>query len=524
MGDNSFSLQFNPLQRMRTVKDYEKEIEELRNENFELKHQLSHYKVPGGVGNIQEDIQRLLFDSKKSIDILEGENEALGRQIAGMQEVVRKMGEERDEVETRLAANVQEHAARAQLLEEENGRLLKHLEGVNEANGRLRMENGVLGEVRKVAEEQKRYIEEMVREKESVEEMLSAAMRERDEAMRGGRMMFEKELQSYKNALANHGKEKEQMGYELERERAEHSSKISQLQNVVRDLESRAGTRDTEMGRMREYYEGREKEYEAVCRQKQAEEMYLREMSENFARETRDKQELVLRNEEMRRELEQLREGRNELKRRIEVVENEKRALSYKVSQERSEDVRGEVEARRMHHEQRMDSLRREVEDLRSKVDVYKKMAFVDGANEEFLRSFNMDLPMAFNEVIERLKTSYKDMARKIRVMDKEINEVTHFAENNKDIMHDRTMKFLDDFTRDFNAARKDLEECKRYLEKKGRENKELKADNLRLERRVEECRRSEEKMKDLCSAMSSKLGRKDDAMRLEMRAGGRLN
>jgi hypothetical protein len=54
MGEQSFSLQFNPLQRIRTVKDYEREIEELRNDNFGLKHKLSHYKTKPSLYTIQE--------------------------------------------------------------------------------------------------------------------------------------------------------------------------------------------------------------------------------------------------------------------------------------------------------------------------------------------------------------------------------------------------------------------------------------------------------------------------------------
>lgn len=516
MEDQSFSLQFNPLQRIKSVKDYEREIEELRNENFGLKHQLSHYRG-ATAGNIQEDIQRLLLDSKKSIDILEGENEALNKQIENMQEAIRTSNEEKAEVERRLTNSTHEYAGKISMLEDENNRLLKHLENVNEANSRLRAEN------KNVVEEQKRYIDEILRERD---------------------VQFEKEISSYKNALLNCNKEKEQIAYELERRRDESGSRTSQLQKLVEDLENRIKMKDSEVERMKKYYEDREKEYEAVCRQRQSDEMYLREMSENYTRETKEKQELALRNEDLRREVEELKMINIELKKRVEVVENEKRALSYKVSgdvevhgmkmelerrarewdrrlndiERLADEVRLKIDSardilcnpKRYEHEQIIDSLRHEVKNL-------KRMMILGDDNKRFLRSLDID-ELSFDETVERLKVAYKEMTRKMSMMDKEINEMTNFADKS------RTVRFLEDFTNEFNVAKKDLEACKRYLERKGRENKELKADKLRLEVKFDECKRNEERMRHLYSTVSNKLRKKDEVIsKLETRIGSKF-
>ncbi|KMV66710.1 hypothetical protein M970_010390 [Encephalitozoon cuniculi EcunIII-L] len=588
MGEHSFSLQFNPLQRIRTVKDYEREIEELRNENFEIKHQLSHYKA-SSTGNIQEDIQKLLLDSKRSIDILEGENEELSRRIEGMEEMAARLRKEKEDAEAKLGSSLQEYLNKISMLEEENGRLLKHLENVNGVNAKLREENGMLSECfnrsKNAIDEHKSLIEKMGHEKEE-------------------KAQIEKELLSYKNALLNSNKEKDQIAYERERERNEYSSKISHLQGIVRNLEEKVSLKEAEMNRMREHHKGMEKEYEEMYRQKQSNELYLKEVSENYMRETREKQELALGNEELRREVEQLKVSRSELKRRLEVCENEKRALSYKMSLdggsseahkmraeiermrrerselveemerqkkkcvdhmsdlERSKDLEmflkdvlqekgrecdrrlGEVEkmaygidakidlARKMLGErgvkekmdQEVDALRQEVKDLRSKEEEYKKMVGIAEDNKRFLKTLGVDPSGPLDEIVRRLKGSYKDLSRRLRVVDKEANEAMSFAENNKDAMHRRTMEFLEDFNKEFSIARKDLEACKRYLEKKGRENKELKASNQALERRFNECRRNEERIRDLYSAMADRLRKKDEMIsRLEMRMGTKL-
>lgn len=545
MEEHSFSLQFNPLQRIRTVKDYEREIEELKNENFELKHKMSHYRAAGSAGGIQEDIHKLLLDSKRSIDILEGENEGLNKEVGRVKEEIRRMEEERRATETKLGGVLQGYMDKVSMLEDENNRLLQHLEGVNESNGKLRNENCRLGEQlnesKNIVEEQRRYIEEIGREKEEI--------------ARNGQTQMEKEMMSYKNAISNYSKEKEQMMYEVERERAEYSSRIGQLQTIIGNLEGRVGAKDMEIARIKEYYEGRQREYEAACREKQSNEMYLREMGENYTRETREKQELALKNEELRLEVEQLRKTRGELQRRMEVVDNEKRALSYKVSQERMgaeemsrmrtelerlrkergelvvcietkgeeckrrlkgvEDLAGEVDMKidavknmlefgqkpsevRARYEQHIDAQRREIRELRSRIDAYDRMTKIEDDGREFLRTLDVDMSMPFNEIVKKFRSLYRGR-------------------------RDGDGRFLQDFVSEFQTACQDLESCKEYLEKKGRENKELKASKMRLERKFDESRRNEEKMRSLCSMMSSKLKKKDDVIsKLEMRIGNK--
>ncbi|AFM97667.1 hypothetical protein EHEL_010430 [Encephalitozoon hellem ATCC 50504] len=589
MGEHSFSLQFNPLQRIKTVKDYEKEIEELRNENFEIKHQLSHYKASSG-GNIQEDIQKLLLDSKRSIDILEGENEELSKQVERMDEMVKKARKEKENAEAKLKEDLEGCLNKISMLEEENGRLLKHLESVNGVNAKLREENGMLEECfnrsKNAIDEQKSLIEKMASEKEE-------------------RSQVEKELMSYKNALLNSNKEKDQIMYERERERSEYNNKISQLQGVVGSFEEKMNLKEAEMNQMREYYKTMEDEYKEMYRQKQSNELYLKEMGENYMRETREKQELALRNEDLRREIEQLKTSRNDLKKRLEVCENEKRALSYRVSQdvpgnsefyrikgelekvrrekgllteeieglkkkclecttdlERSRELEmflkdllqekgrecdrrlGEIEKMASSIEAKVDlatkalgerrrwngaeggtdTLLHEIKELQDKVEEYRRMAAITEDNKRFLKALGVDPLEPLDEIVRKFRGTYKEAIRKMRVMDKEANEAMRFAEDNKDVMDKRTMKFLEDFTREFNIARKDLEVCKRYLEKKGKENKELKASNQALEKKFNECRRNEEKIKDLYSAVVDKLRRKDEVIsKLEMRIGARL-
>ncbi|TBU19573.1 hypothetical protein CWI42_010450 [Ordospora colligata] len=598
MEERSFSLQFNPLQRIKTVKEYENEIEELRNENFELKHQVLHYKGQQGP-TIQEDIQKLLVDSKRSIDILEEENEGLNKQVEEMAERIRRMINEKDEMERRLGMNLSEFCNKIAMLEEENGRLLKHLEGMNGVNAKIRMENEkLIDENTKIREESAIVNEKLNQSRSGLEEQMTEVVEER--------MMIEKELLSYKNAVLNLNKERDQLVYERERERGEYCGRISQLQAVIGDFESRVNGSECEMMKMREHYGKMKSEYDEMYRQRQSGEMYIQEMKENYMRETKEKQELALKNEGMKREIEQLKDVRAELKKRIEVCENEKRALCYKVSQDKASDdeidrlrnemsmlrkekdemregienlkkrcegyveelekskdlqgilkgfvqekgkecdrkiqeivkiadevddkvcllwkMMGEMRKSRGDGElgrQETEFLHKEISNLKRKIEEYQKIARVDDEGMKFLRGLGINPSAHLNEVVIRFRCVYKDVMRKMRLIDKEANEAMGFAENNKDVMHERTMKYLEEFTNEFNIARKDLEECKKYLEKKGKENKNLKANNQYLEKRFDECKRSEERMKSLYVIMADKLKKKDEAIsKLEMRIG----
>ncbi|EOB13018.1 hypothetical protein NBO_254gi001, partial [Nosema bombycis CQ1] len=68
--DESLSLKFNTLEKMKTVGNYEAELKKLSEENFELKHQVAYLKANQNNDNNNPNIQNLLYDSKQSIDIL----------------------------------------------------------------------------------------------------------------------------------------------------------------------------------------------------------------------------------------------------------------------------------------------------------------------------------------------------------------------------------------------------------------------------------------------------------------------
>jgi chromosome segregation ATPase len=572
MVDNSFSLQFTPLQRIKTVKDYETEIDHLKNENFELKHQLSHYKTLKSAG-VNEDMQRLLLDSKRSIDILENEKDALNKQIEILRNAAQKLSEEKDEVETRMAHNLQECLGKIALLEEENGRLIKHVENINEMSLKLRSDSERYNECMRTIEDQKAYIERILDEKKG--------LGEKEEQLRNERTAAEKELANYKNSVLNLSREREQLVYEREREKNEYGSKIGQLQSLVARYESRLGESEAELGRLREYCR-------STQQHQQSNDMHVKELRDNYTRETREKQDLALKNEELRREVERLGEMMGDLERKKSVIENEKRALAYRVSLS-SEDantigiLRGELEkvhrAReelskemssnkeecskhmeelsrlRAHEgsmrsrlqekerefETRMDELENmankvsavadrirgqhgqpsdEINGLIHKLNKYKRVTEIKSENREFLRKFDITAPIPLDEIIERFKDSYNRACDRLRVLEKEVAEMAGSAGNSKDA---RTVKLLEDFSREFDVARRDLDACRRYLVRKNEENKELKADKLRLEKKFNESRNNEERIRSAYASILDKLKMKDDVIsRLEMRAGSK--
>ncbi|EEQ82431.1 hypothetical protein NCER_100844, partial [Vairimorpha ceranae BRL01] len=127
--ENSFSLQFNKMTQLKTVQDYEAEITRLQNENWEIKHQLAFLKSNAPL-NVDDDIQKLLYDSKTSIDILENENKNFQKQIDHLKEIIRSNGIEKEKMLKDYNDKINDTEGKLLSLEDENQRLITHIENV----------------------------------------------------------------------------------------------------------------------------------------------------------------------------------------------------------------------------------------------------------------------------------------------------------------------------------------------------------------------------------------------------------
>ncbi|EQB62221.1 hypothetical protein NAPIS_ORF00202 [Vairimorpha apis BRL 01] len=162
--ENSFSLQFNPLQQLKSVQDYEKEIERLMNENFQIKHELSYYKNNPSYANVNEDIQKLLLDSKLSIDVLENENKTLTKQIEHLKELIRANSQDKEKLRNDLENNKNISELRICTLEEENQRLLNHIENLKQKNEKNIQEHKLYENKLIDIEQEKNYLKNVIEE------------------------------------------------------------------------------------------------------------------------------------------------------------------------------------------------------------------------------------------------------------------------------------------------------------------------------------------------------------------------
>jgi len=115
--EKSFSLAFNPLMNVKSVKEYEDEITQLKTENFNLKSQLTHSEVP-------TNIPKILYENKKQIEILEGEKTEL-------QHALENINQEKMMLENKYSQEMVVGNEKMGLLEDENKRLVIRLEKLN---------------------------------------------------------------------------------------------------------------------------------------------------------------------------------------------------------------------------------------------------------------------------------------------------------------------------------------------------------------------------------------------------------
>ncbi|KAF7682521.1 hypothetical protein TCON_2256 [Astathelohania contejeani] len=456
--DHSFSLQFNPINNVKTIKQYESELECLKTENFDLKHQLAQYKT-----NLREpELRQLLVDAQRSIQFLETERDQLQQRLSQERSEARAVSEQLEELR-RVNAGLED---RQGMLETENAKLLQYVEQQNGQINQLSNDNRNMCEYldrqKQGLGEQKTLFENMHSENQRLRKEIEDLIREKEEIIRNNEgFLKEKEnlisrinaLIEERNKLLNEKTKREEENKKAwENRNKEYNRIINNKEENIKALQ-----------KLLEEKESRSPNIEILERElKNAKDM-------NYTKE-KDLERLIrIRNEDL-----------NNIRRYVNMIENESNII-YK------------------------------------KVGLFKDKTQISKENRLLLRRLNIQ-GSNVNELIKGFNKIYSELVDKIRVMEKEIGEITYFAENNKNVIHSKTMKMLDGFTVEFNKARRELEECKRYLIKKGRENKELKnnlgtlKDKIKfLERKVEENKYETEKYRMRYNDISGELKKKQE-------------
>lgn len=567
--DKSFSLHFNPITDIKTIKEYEKELERLRSENFSIKHELSHYK--SNKGEVSPEIKQLIEDSHRSIEILEREKALITKKY------------EEDVKCTR---------EKILSMENENKRLVMCIEKLNNDNERIRMDNQKLNELisqqKSLDENDRVHSVHILAENERLKNLISQMeyeIKRKDDALRHQDAEYQEkihELQEKASIDASRAesidKKREELGHFLKKNEEEigclrealrsKEMNTAKLEEYGRELEAAVKERERFIYELRE----RENTYKAELERANGELRYERELREGKERDIsvlrtqiseiqdilgryeREFERIKSQTEEkesaMRKKLQALCSKESELEdfynREIKRYETENSDLKNQfhtlknkyqhVMRQAINSIFFETERVRNTKESVLrlrisvcklillknnvaDGRKKALEDkralecekkrlidevqaIKSEVARTKEKDVLSEKCTKFLNSIGLSGNEDRSSIVAHFAKMHNELMDRIRVMEKEIGEITYFAENNKNVLHTRTLRLLENFTREFSAAKTELEECRAYLEKKNREIKLAKKEKMEFDNKLKVSERKRAELQNVLMRM----------------------
>lgn len=460
--ENSFSLQFNKMTQLKTVQDYESEIARLQNENWEIKHQLAYLKS-NSAASVDEDIQKLLYDSKTSIDILESENKNFQKQIEHMKEIIRSNNVEKEKLLKDFNDRINDTEGKLSSLEDENQRLISHIENMKNKYEKIVQEHKIC---EKDKQEQNNLLIELnnirneinyLRNENNNLRLENSNMKNEYNNVNTNIMNLQNENYNLKNDKLTYFSEGEKLLKENENLQNQYrilcdernnlinlnndfKRRLSQAEEECKEYERRINILNNDLGNVKES------------------DMYFKELQRNFNKETRDKQNLALENENIKSELEIA-------NKKIEIIENEKRAMKFKMGKGDGYVYKHAIS---------------EINKFKSFVDkITEKINRMQLSKDslDFLKTINIRNKNV-NNVIQSFKILYNKMKDRIEVLRREAHDLSKFNKN------ERVMEVLKKFAEEFKNAKFDLDSTKQYLEQKNREIKEIKKEKIGLEKK----------------------------------------
>lgn len=125
--ENSFSLEFKPLSKVKSVKDYEDEIHRLKAENFDLKTRITHSVGPQAPDNLP----KILYEHNQQISQLEREKQEAFQKIENLNKILEQINQDRRLLENKYNQEIFVNNEKMSLLEDENKRLVLRMEKLN---------------------------------------------------------------------------------------------------------------------------------------------------------------------------------------------------------------------------------------------------------------------------------------------------------------------------------------------------------------------------------------------------------
>lgn len=157
-------MEFNPLTNVKSVKDYEQEIQRLRSENFELKTHLTHVSAHPA----NDNLPKLLYEQNEKFAQLDREKQEMARQLDEMRGLVAQLNQEKMLLSNKYNQEAFANGEKMGLLEDENKRLILRMEKINKENSEAQKAKGLQEEAVRVNAEYKNYIHNIEKQYEQM--------------------------------------------------------------------------------------------------------------------------------------------------------------------------------------------------------------------------------------------------------------------------------------------------------------------------------------------------------------------
>lgn len=442
--EHSFSLEFNPLTNVKSVKDYEKEIQKLRAENFELKTHLTHSNPSS------DNLPKILYEQNEKVTRLEQEKNELGLRLDETKRALERANQDKMIIENKYSQDIFTGNEKMGLLQDENKRLILRMERLNKELADAPQMKRHVQEKEKQNEDYKNFIQNLKAQIEQLKHDFNTQTKDYEDRISD----YENKIQEYKINIEQINERMQHMNNRSISEEHEKNNEIENLKMHIDSLQNKNNNNN----------------------------LIISDLKNSLTNEIKEKQRLNLELAEIKNKKEHVETEFMKNGTAIENYENkitnlesyfskiQKESFGYLNGMEKFKDI----------IKSKISGILECVINLNSHLENVKKACIITPENKNFLNKIKVE-GQNVNQIIQGVKEIIVDLHRKIQVFKNEANNATFFAENNKNAVSKKTLKLLEAFNSQFTEAKNELIFCKKYLERKAEENKILKNENARL-------------------------------------------
>ncbi|KAM0678170.1 hypothetical protein BDAP_001184 [Binucleata daphniae] len=497
--DNTFHNAFSPIKNIKSIKQYEQEIDQLRNENFNLKSKITFLSHSAPTAQQSEEAKNYLNDAQLSYNILKDENKALKEENEMLRARICEdesmdLKEENLKIVKCVENLTKQHNEEKEkmineknILMNENYELkMKYENEINKAyNEKQEIQNKLNFELNKSMEKQKTQetqIMSLLNELENVKKYYNAEIQninneytKKSEELKTKLLQYEIEIEKYKNML--------EIAKNTENEL---NIKLMQCEN---ELENYKNTQESGDNKSKLYNEKLKKiqDYANIIKQKNKE--YTQQINEG----NRKYDALQLECNQVNSENAILENELYKIKNEYEYVTkkmksqsndkencNENEYTNYKKEMNKYNDKIKELKIKQIKYENEIESKNNEIKSKNMEIEKLKNEANNKNNEHEKLKMENSEINRfkVENNEIEKLKITNCELNDKIKTLQKDIikleNDKSNLCIFNDELQNKLKLQFVE--MRSIEMRMKNKEFLIKVLEEKNK-NLEIRED-----------------------------------------------